>query len=280
MLFGQIVGTLLLRSSPSGALTLRMRCACGLRKQRASSVSFPTPDPLLRRRPADSSRGALKHPGSVFRQARQGSICIGIPRHLTIRSSQPHVVASATCDALRLHASAAPPRGGLTQALGPMSDNNFESEYRTRMSSVTGRLTENHLDRMRSAAIGGSSVSTAIVLLLFQSEIDTITLKIALYAAIFAVPIWICAWQYVESYIFYGQHSYGHFNGPKGSGVAVLLAMTALAALVTSITSLIWHLDPVAAIAFLVLSLVAATLIFKHNNSVRRATESQEPYGP
>jgi hypothetical protein len=39
---------------------------------------------------------------------------------LTIRSSRPHVVASATCYALRLHVSAAPPRGGLTQALGPM----------------------------------------------------------------------------------------------------------------------------------------------------------------
>ena len=37
--------------------------------------------------------------------------------HLTIRSSRPHVVASAACFTLRLHASAAPPQGGLTQAL-------------------------------------------------------------------------------------------------------------------------------------------------------------------
>ena len=120
LLFGQVVSTLLLRSSSSGALTLRMRCACRLRKQRASSVSSPTPDPLLRRPPADSSRGALRHPGSGFRQARQRPICIGIPRHLTIRSSRPRVVASAACFALRLHASAAPPRVGLTQALGIM----------------------------------------------------------------------------------------------------------------------------------------------------------------
>ena len=63
-------------------------------------------------------RGALKHPGFGFRQARQGPICIGIPRHLTIRSSRPHVVASAMCFTLRLHTSAAPPRVGLTQALG------------------------------------------------------------------------------------------------------------------------------------------------------------------
>jgi hypothetical protein len=49
---------------------------------------------------------------------RRGSVRIGIHRHLTIRSSRPHVVASAACFTLRLHASAAPPRVGLTQALG------------------------------------------------------------------------------------------------------------------------------------------------------------------
>ena len=49
---------------------------------------------------------------------RWDSVCIGIHRHLTIRSSRPHVVASAACFTLRLHASAAPPRVGLTQALG------------------------------------------------------------------------------------------------------------------------------------------------------------------
>jgi hypothetical protein len=53
-----------------------------------------------------------------FRQVRRGSVRIGIHRHLTIRSSRPRVVASAVCFALRLHTSAAPPQGGLTQALG------------------------------------------------------------------------------------------------------------------------------------------------------------------
>ena len=57
-------------------------------------------------------------PGFGFRQVRRGSVRIGIHRHLTIRSSRPHVVASAMCFTLRLHMSAAPPQGGLTQALG------------------------------------------------------------------------------------------------------------------------------------------------------------------
>ena len=42
----------------------------------------------------------------------------GVPSRLTSRSSRPRVVASATCFALRLHVSAAPPQGGLTPALG------------------------------------------------------------------------------------------------------------------------------------------------------------------
>ena len=53
---------------------------------------------------------------------RQGVTYIGIHRRLTIRSSRPHVVASAACFTLRLHASAAPPRVGLTQALALMSE--------------------------------------------------------------------------------------------------------------------------------------------------------------
>ena len=56
-------------------------------------------------------------PASSFGKCAKVSFPLGIHRHLTIRSSRPHVVASATCYALRLHASAAPPRGGLTQAL-------------------------------------------------------------------------------------------------------------------------------------------------------------------
>ena len=102
-----------------GALTLRMRYACRLRKQRASSVSFATPDPLLRRRPADSSRGALKHPGSGFRQVRQGPICIGIHRHLTIRSSRPHVVASAACFCATLARVCRPATGRLNSGVRP-----------------------------------------------------------------------------------------------------------------------------------------------------------------
>jgi hypothetical protein len=94
------------------------RCAFQLRKQRSSTDRFSAPDLLLRRRPAERSRGALRSYCFGFRQARWAFNFVGFPRHLTIRSSRPHVVASAMCFTLRLHMSAAPPRVGLTQALG------------------------------------------------------------------------------------------------------------------------------------------------------------------
>jgi len=59
-----------------------------------------------------------RHPYASGRRGFRGSRLWA----LTIRSSRPHVVASAMCFTLRLHTSAAPPRGGLTQALGPMKD--------------------------------------------------------------------------------------------------------------------------------------------------------------
>ncbi len=88
-----------------------MRCACRLRKQRASSVSFTTPDPLLRRRPADSSRGALGSSNFGFRQARWAFKFAGILRHLTIRSSRPHVVVLGTRFCTAISSSRLPTKG-------------------------------------------------------------------------------------------------------------------------------------------------------------------------
>ena len=101
------------------------------------SEGLLAPDALLRKPPAESSRARSSIPASVFRQGRRGSICIGVPRRLTIRSSRPHVVASAMCFTLRLHTSAAPPRGGLTQALG---GSNPYAVHRDRLARCPGHF--------------------------------------------------------------------------------------------------------------------------------------------
>jgi hypothetical protein len=56
---------------------------------------------------------------------------------ITIRSSRPHVVASAMRFTLRLHLSAAPPRVGLTQALGLMKATHDQSPLLLRSLHVT-----------------------------------------------------------------------------------------------------------------------------------------------
>lgn len=140
--------------------------------------------------------------------------------------------------------------------------------------SVTSRLTEAALDRMLVQSVGGASVGLGVVLLLLQTKLDTLALEIALYSAIFAIPAWIAAWQYVESYMFCGKASFGHFNTLKGSGVAVLFASSGMVLLFVSIVALIWHMSAIAAILFGIVSFAVGFLIYRHHNAVRRFADS------
>lgn len=137
-------------------------------------------------------------------------------------------------------------------------------------ASVTSRLTEAALDRMLVQSVGGASVGLGVILLLLQTKLDTLALEIALYSAIFSIPAWVTAWQYVESYMFCGKASFGHFNTLKGSGVAVLFALLGMILLFVSVSSLIWHMSAVASSLFVVVSLAVGVLIFRHHNAVRR----------
>jgi hypothetical protein len=150
----------------------------------------------------------------------------------------------------------------------------MNQHYESEIAAVTRRLTESHLSSMRASAIGGASVSTAIILLLLQTGVIGAALKLALYASSLAVPAWIAAWQFIEAYSFYGRDSYRHFNSVQGSGLAVGLAVIGIGCLATSLSSMIWHLAPVAAVVFIVASVSAAILIFRHNFAVRAVADS------
>ncbi len=69
--------------------------------------------------------------------------------------------------------------------------------------------------------------------------------------------------------MFCGKPSYGHFNSAKGSGVAVLFALTGMLLLLISISSLIWHMSVIASIMFISASLAVAFAVYKHHNAVR-----------
>jgi hypothetical protein len=154
--------------------------------------------------------------------------------------------------------------------------NDFESHYSKSMQTVTERLTETHLEHMRTSAIGGASISLGIILLLLQTKLDSNALVVALYSSIFSIPAWVAAWQYVEAYIFYGKSSHAHFNSPKGSLVAVSFAIFGMLLLLISIVSLISYLSVFGAVLFFLLSFLLIIVVYRHNAAVSKFTENLE----
>lgn len=156
----------------------------------------------------------------------------------------------------------------------------FQQHYQKEISPLTARLKEGHLDYMRGTAIGGASVSLAILLLLSQIDNDAISLKVCVFSVVFSIPSWLGAWHYVESYIMYGVQSLGHFNRIGSSGIAVLFVMVGGIALFVSILSLIWFLSFGAAIIFMLASILIVVLCVSHSNSVKAYVEQEESKFP
>ena len=148
-------------------------------------------------------------------------------------------------------------------------------DFQSAMQPVTTRLNGPYLNQMRSAAIGGASVSTAIVLVLIQTGLVSTPQRVALYSAALSIPAWIGAWQYIQPYILYGPTSYEHLGKISSIGVAVILATFGMLTLAISLTSAIWHLSPCVSVLFMVASAVVAILVFMHNRSVQVAVDGK-----
>ena len=104
-----------------GALTHRMRCVHRLRKHRLLSSSFQLCMLSLLTGSAESSRGALKHPGFGLSASAPGFHSRRLPSRLTSRSSRRRVVASLKRAGMRaILAPIRRVRRGLTPALALM----------------------------------------------------------------------------------------------------------------------------------------------------------------
>ena len=95
---------------------------CALRSPASEAMLFCCSFSCAEPAPSETAGGNFTGRAQAF-PLRPSASPLGLqicrhPTRLTIRSSRPRVVASAACFTLRLHASAAPPRVGLTQALG------------------------------------------------------------------------------------------------------------------------------------------------------------------
>jgi hypothetical protein len=118
LLFGQVIGALLLRSGSSGALTHRMRCGCRLRKRWLACGKFVRTRygrfGNIRRRVRGARSGGR---ASVFGKCAKVSFSRGsFPPNKSFKPTPHRGVNSVLC--ATLHAVDAPLRGGLTLALG------------------------------------------------------------------------------------------------------------------------------------------------------------------
>jgi len=127
--------------------------------------------------------------------------------------------------------------------------------------------TESMLLQMRGVAIAGAGLSTAIILLLVQLGQEELSLQIALYSAVVAIPAWISAWQYVQPYIILGSRFYGHFS----QRFAGWLGLFGIAALFIALASVIWHLSPCASLVFAVACIFVVPFVALHVRSVSKA---------
>jgi hypothetical protein len=101
-------------------------------------------------------------------------------------------------------------------------------------------VTELMLQQMRTVAIAGAGLGTAIILSLLQLEATDQPIIVAVYAVSVAIPAWVAAWQYVQQFLVKGEASFSHFS----IRAAATLAFVAGGALATAIGALIWMASP------------------------------------
>jgi hypothetical protein len=130
----------------------------------------------------------------------------------------------------------------------------LQDHYEKAMAPVVKRLDERYWEKTRGTTISGAGLSTAVVFLLTQIGLKSVSLSISFFCAALAIPVWLALWQVGEAYSFHGKASHGHFQKVQGSGVGVLLFFFGGLFLLISFVALIWHFSIFAAITFLLAS--------------------------
>ena len=118
LLFGYVLGAFPLRLHRFARSYFACVTFAGFGCNRSLSFHVAAPEPVTSDRSSGKVARRAHECGLRFSASSPGLHPRWLPSRLTIRSSRPRVVASATCFALRLHVSTAPPQGGLTPALG------------------------------------------------------------------------------------------------------------------------------------------------------------------
>jgi hypothetical protein len=125
-------------------------------------------------------------------------------------------------------------------------------------------VTEPILQQMRTIAISGAGLGTAIILGLLQLQTIDQPLLVAIYSASIAIPAWIAAWQYIQGFLVKGENSYARFDRKTARSLVVVSGVS----LATTLGAVIWHFAPCASAIFAVTCLFSLLFVNHHNRSL------------
>lgn len=105
-------------------------------------------------------------------------------------------------------------------------------------------VTEAKLTMFRNFCVGGSATCLLIILTIAQGQLRSDAIDISERAASVGMPLWFAMSGIVELYITEGERSYAHYQSEKMQKYFGLILTAAGIALLVSLGSLLYHLNP------------------------------------
>lgn len=113
---------------------------------------------------------------------------------------------------------------------------------------------------MRNLGYGGAAACLVVLIGLTQVGAKEISLKISVFSAAFALPLWVLLGGIYELYIFLGRQSYPHLRSRFAAQFTSAVFLLAGLGSVATTAGVIWFLVPEASIIFLTMCVLVATI--------------------
>jgi hypothetical protein len=113
---------------------------------------------------------------------------------------------------------------------------------------------------MRNLGYGGAAACLVVLVGLTQVGAKEVSLKVSVFSAAFALPLWLLLGGIYELYIFLGKQSYPHLRSKFAVHFTSVVFLFAGLGSVATTTGVIWFLVPEAAMLFLGTCVLVAIL--------------------
>lgn len=146
-------------------------------------------------------------------------------------------------------------------------------EFAKGVRPILNRITEHTWEEDTGTTLGGAGLSVALVLVLTQLSSSTVALRISMFCAAVAVPVWTTLWQIGAAYSFYTVRPVAAFSLRNPLFLGALLFAAGGLLLLISFATPIWHFSVLSSVAFIVASAGGIVFISRHHAAVRRQAE-------